>query len=53
MPLDDYLDANGYGRALPRGPPLPMAAAIWSTPAARIGRYPTEAFVRFCENHIC
>jgi hypothetical protein len=28
-----------------------MAAAIWSTPAADIGRYPTEAFVRFCENH--
>ena len=28
-----------------------MAAAIWSTPAARVGDYPIEAFVRFCENH--
>ncbi len=29
----------------------PMAAAIWSTPAAEIGEYPARAFIRFCENH--
>jgi hypothetical protein len=51
MPLDDYLDRNGYGRAFREDHLYPMAAAIWSTPAAQIGRYPTEAFVRFCENH--
>ena len=51
MPLDDYLDANGYGRAFRDDHLYPMAAAIWSTPAAQVGRYPTEAFVRFCENH--
>ncbi|MEO5845194.1 MAG: NAD/FAD-binding protein, partial [Caldimonas sp.] len=51
MPLDDYLDEKGYGRAFREDHLYPMAAAIWSTPAARIGRYPTEAFVRFCENH--
>jgi predicted NAD/FAD-binding protein len=51
MPLDDYLDANGYGLAFREDHLYPMAAAIWSTPAAQIGRYPTEAFVRFCENH--
>jgi len=51
MPLDDYLDANGYGRAFREDHLYPMAAAIWSTPAAQVGRYPTEAFVRFCENH--
>lgn len=51
MPLDDYLDAQGYGRAFRDDHLYPMAAAIWSTPAAQIGRYPTEAFVRFCENH--
>jgi predicted NAD/FAD-binding protein len=28
-----------------------MAAAIWSTPAADVGDYPAEAFVRFCANH--
>ncbi|MEJ8822754.1 NAD(P)/FAD-dependent oxidoreductase [Variovorax humicola] len=51
MPLDDYLDRCGYGRAFREDHLYPMAAAIWSTPAARIGAYPTEAFVRFCENH--
>ena len=51
MPLDDYLDEKGYGRAFREDHLYPMAAAIWSTPAVQIGRYPTEAFVRFCENH--
>lgn len=51
MPLDDYLDRAGYGRAFLEDHLYPMAAAIWSAPAAQIGRYPTEAFVRFCENH--
>jgi len=51
LPLDDYLDQQGYGRAFREDHLYPMAAAIWSTPAAQIGRYPTEAFVRFCENH--
>jgi predicted NAD/FAD-binding protein len=51
MPLDEYLDARGYGRAFRDDHLYPMAAAIWSTPAASVGQYPTEAFVRFCENH--
>jgi len=51
MPLDDYLTEQGYGRAFREDHLYPMAAAIWSTPAAQVGRYPTEAFVRFCENH--
>ncbi|HEY4066733.1 MAG TPA: FAD-dependent oxidoreductase [Burkholderiaceae bacterium] len=51
MPLDDYLDHRGYGRAFRDDHLYPMAAAIWSAPAATIGRYPTEAFVRFCANH--
>ncbi len=51
LPLDDYLDARGYGRAFREDHLYPMAAAIWSTPADQVGRYPTEAFVRFCENH--
>jgi predicted NAD/FAD-binding protein len=51
MALDDYLDLRGYGRAFREDHLYPMAAAIWSTPAAQVGRYPTEAFVRFCENH--
>jgi len=50
-PLDSYLDRRGYGRAFREDHLYPMAAAIWSTPAGEVGRYPTEAFVRFCENH--
>ncbi len=49
--LDDYLDAHGYGRALRDDHLYPMAAAIWSSPAAQVGRHPVAAFVRFCENH--
>ncbi|VTU15782.1 NAD(P)/FAD-dependent oxidoreductase [Variovorax sp. RA8] len=51
MPLDAYLDLHGYGRAFREDHLYPMAAAIWSTSPARIGEYPTESFVRFCENH--
>ena len=28
-----------------------MAAAIWSTPAAKIGTYPAASFIRFCDTH--
>jgi uncharacterized protein len=49
--LDAYLDASGYGAAFRTDHLYPMAAAIWSTPAAEIGDYPARAFVRFCENH--
>ncbi|WP_428031997.1 NAD(P)/FAD-dependent oxidoreductase [Ancylobacter sp.] len=49
--LDSYLDAHGYGTAFRYDHLYPMAAAIWSTPAAEVGRYPVAAFVRFCDNH--
>lgn len=51
VPLDSYLDVRGYSQAFRDDHLYPMAAAIWSTSAARVGDYPTEAFVRFCENH--
>ena len=51
MSLDAYLDASGYGKAFRQDHLYPMAAAIWSTPAAEIGEYPARAFIRFCENH--
>jgi uncharacterized protein len=49
--LDDYLDQRGYGRAFRDDHLYPMGAAIWSSNATDIGRYPMAAFVRFCENH--
>ena len=51
LALDDYLDARGYGRAFRDDHLYPIGAAIWSSTAADIGRYPVAAFVRFCENH--
>jgi predicted NAD/FAD-binding protein len=49
--LEDYLAANGYGAAFREDHLFPMAAAIWSTPAGKIGEYPAAAMIRFCENH--
>ena len=49
--LGAYLDAGGYGRAFQEDHLLPMAAAIWSTPAGRVRDYPAGAFIRFCANH--
>jgi uncharacterized protein len=51
MSLDAYLDSCGYRTAFRADHLYPMAAAIWSTPAAEIGDYPARAFIRFCENH--
>ncbi len=51
LSLDAFLDRHGYGRAFREDHLYPMAAAIWSTSAQRVGDYPVEAFVRFCENH--
>lgn len=49
--LDEYLDAAGYGDSFRNDHLYPMAAAIWSTPAANIGAYPAASFIRFCQTH--
>ena len=49
--LGDYLAAKGYGAAFRDDHLYPMAAAIWSTPAADMGDYPAASFIRFCQNH--
>ncbi len=49
--LGAYLAKGGYGAGFVQDHLLPMAAAIWSTPAAEVGGYPATAFIRFCENH--
>lgn len=51
LTLGAYLDQGGYGQAFRDEHLYPMAAAIWSTPAADVGAYPAEAFIRFCDNH--
>ncbi len=51
MTLGEYLEREGYGASFRDNHLLPMAAAIWSAPAASMLDCSIEAFVRFFENH--
>lgn len=51
MTLGDYLRSRGFSAAFRDDHLLPMAAAIWSSPADALMDYPAEAFIRFCANH--
>jgi len=51
LTLGAFLEAEGYGEAFVEDHLLPMAAAVWSSPATAMRDYPAETFVRFCENH--
>src|ERR1700754_1770067 len=49
--LGDYLLEHGYGAAFRDEPLLPMAAALWSSPATQILRFPARYLVQFMANH--
>jgi predicted NAD/FAD-binding protein len=49
--LDDYVARHGFSPFMVENYLLPMAAAIWSTPAGREGQFPALAFLRFFNNH--
>ncbi|TZF90363.1 NAD(P)/FAD-dependent oxidoreductase [Cognatilysobacter lacus] len=49
--LGDYLDAGNYGRLFREAHLVPMASALWSSPAARIESFPAKYLVRFMANH--
>lgn len=51
LTLGDYLKRQGFSAAFRDDHLLPMAAAIWSSPAHTLMDYPAEAFIRFCGNH--
>jgi predicted NAD/FAD-binding protein len=51
LTLGAYLKREGFSEAFRDDHLLPMAAAIWSSPAHTLLDYPAEAFVRFCANH--
>ncbi|MDO9586849.1 MAG: NAD(P)/FAD-dependent oxidoreductase [Brevundimonas sp.] len=51
LTLGDYLKREGFSEAFRDDHLLPMAAAIWSSPAHTLMDYPAEAFIRFCGNH--
>jgi uncharacterized protein len=49
--LGEYLTAQRYGAAFRDEHLVPMAAALWSAPAARILEFPAQYLVRFMANH--
>lgn len=49
--LNEILSTGGYSRVFAERHILPMAAAIWSSPLARIGDFPARSFLRFFVNH--
>jgi predicted NAD/FAD-binding protein len=51
LTLGEYLKREGFSEAFRDDHLLPMAAAIWSSPAHALMDYPAEAFIRFCGNH--
>jgi predicted NAD/FAD-binding protein len=51
LTLGEYVEAGGYSREFVHHYLLPMGAAIWSSPAARVLDMPAAFFVRFFENH--
>ncbi|AKC70748.1 NAD(P)/FAD-dependent oxidoreductase [Pandoraea oxalativorans] len=49
--VGELLLVHGYGQPFQQHYLLPMAAAIWSSRAADILRFPAVTFLRFCLNH--
>ncbi len=49
--LGEYLARQGYGAAFRDEHLVPMASALWSSPAATILEFPAQYLVRFMSNH--
>ncbi|MCB1801444.1 MAG: FAD-dependent oxidoreductase [Gammaproteobacteria bacterium] len=49
--LADFLDRHAFGDGFRQHYLYPMAAAIWSSPSARIAHFPALSFLRFFANH--
>jgi len=49
--IGDYLDWRGFSPGFMNNYLVPMAAAIWSTPAKQMLEFPATYFVNFFDNH--
>jgi uncharacterized protein len=49
--LREYLETHGYGAAFRDEHLVPMASALWSSPADAILAFPAQYLVRFMSNH--
>lgn len=51
LSLGAFLQRGRFSAAFRDDHLLPMAAAIWSSPAEALLDYPAASFLRFCDNH--
>lgn len=51
LPASQYVALHGYSRPFVEWYLAPMMAAIWSTGAGEVLDFPTEALLRFFQNH--
>jgi len=51
LTLGELLSKHSYSKVFIDDHLIPMAAAIWSAPAAQMLSYPALTFLRFCRNH--
>ena len=51
LTLGQYLEKGHFSRFMIDNYLVPMAAAIWSTPAVKVTEFPAEPFLRFFRNH--
>jgi predicted NAD/FAD-binding protein len=51
LSIGDYLDWRGFSPGFTNNYLLPMAAAIWSAPAAKMLEFPAHHFIQFFDNH--
>ena len=51
MTIGNYLVERRFSPGFRDNYLIPMAAAIWSSPAHTLMDYPAESFIRFCGNH--
>lgn len=51
LSIGDYLNWRGFSPGFTNNYLVPMAAAIWSSPAAKLLDFPAEHFVNFFDNH--
>jgi len=49
--LAAFLDRHRFAPVLAEDYLYPMAGAIWSTPAARVGDFPARTLIQFFDNH--
>ena len=51
LSIGDYLNYRGFSPGFTNNYLVPMAAAIWSSPAAKLLDFPADHFVHFFDNH--